>query len=84
MTVARGSASITRSMSKASRKISREPASKVTLQATNRPWVWKIGSACRRTSSGANPQASCSVRAFESRLSWVSIAPFERPVVPEV
>jgi hypothetical protein len=36
-----------------------------------------VGSAVKR-------QYSASVRAFDSRLSCVSIAPFERPVVPEV
>jgi hypothetical protein len=31
-----------------------------------------------------NCQYSCSVRALCARLPWLSIAPLERPVVPEV
>ena len=54
------------------------------FSATKRPWVWKIGSAWISTSSGRKPQAACRVLTFDHRLSLVSIAPFERPVVPEV
>ena len=56
----------------------------MTLVATKRPWVWKIGSAWISTSSAVKRQASISARVFETRLPWVSIAPLERPVVPEV
>ncbi len=44
--------------------------------------VWKIGRACSRTSLAVKRQVSTSTRAFEARFSWLSIAPFERPVVP--
>jgi hypothetical protein len=54
------------------------------LSATKRPWVWKSGRAWISTSSAVKPQASSSACVFDQRLSWVSIAPFDRPVVPEV
>ena len=60
------------------------PAASTTLLATNRPWVWKIGKACSSTSSAVNRQASRRATALEARLRWVSIAPLDRPVVPEV
>jgi hypothetical protein len=52
--------------------------------ATKRPCTWKVGSMCSSTSPGRKPQYSCSTSALAARLRWVSIAPFERPVVPEV
>ena len=72
------------SASKRGRKISELPAISVTLVATNRPWVWKIGRACSSRSSAVKRQASRSAWAFEARLPWLSMAPLERPVVPEV
>ena len=66
------------------RRSSTTPAISVTLVATNSPWVWKIGRAWSRTSSPVNRQTSASVRALDARLSWLSMAPLERPVVPEV
>ncbi len=41
---------------KLGRKISELPAISVTLVATKRPCVWKIGSACRSRSSGVKRQ----------------------------
>ncbi len=70
--------------SKRGRKISEPPAISVMLVATNRPWVWKIGSACSSRSSAVNRQVSRRASAFEARLPWLSMAPLERPVVPEV
>ena len=72
------------SASKLGRKIIEAPAISVTLVATNRPWVWKIGSACSSRSSGVNRQTSRSISAFDARLPWLSMAPLERPVVPDV
>ena len=71
-------------MSKADRKIIEPPASAMTLEATNSPCVWKIGSACNSTSFAVKRQASTRAAAFDKRLSCVSMAPLERPVVPEV
>ena len=66
------------------KKIIAAPDISTVLVATNRPWVWNTGSAWISTSSGVKRQYSTSVSAFDDRLSWVSIAPFERPVVPDV
>ena len=41
---------------------SRRRASSVTLVATNRPWVWKIGSACSSTSFAVKRQSSSRAR----------------------
>ena len=60
------------------------PETSAILVATNRPWVWKIGSACSRRSSLVKRQTSFNVSALEARLPWLSMAPFERPVVPDV
>ena len=60
------------------------PAVSVTLIATNSPWLWKIGRAWSKRSSAVKRQTSLSVTALDSRLPWLSIAPLERPVVPEV
>ena len=59
------------------------PAISATLTATNSPWVWKTGKAWIRRSAPVTA-TSTSVSAFDDRFSWVSIAPLERPVVPEV
>ena len=83
-TVARGSSRQASAASNRGQKIIGEPLSSDVWHATNRPWVWKMGSMCRSTSPARNPQASCSTCAFENRLAWVSIAPFGLPVVPEV
>ncbi len=53
-------------------------------QATKSPCTWKSGSMCTSTSPGRKPHARCRTCAFEARLRWVIIAPFERPVVPDV
>ncbi|MNL61334.1 hypothetical protein D3C87_1852410 [compost metagenome] len=60
------------------------PDKRMTFEATNRPWVWKIGKAWISLSELSKRQYPQSVRALDRRLSWVSIAPLERPVVPEV
>ncbi len=84
ITVASGRRSSTSSTSKRGRKITSMPLSIAQWSATNSPWTWKIGSVWSNTSSGPNRQISWSATAFDSRLACVSIAPFERPVVPEV
>ena len=61
-----------------------EPFMSTQWQATKRPCTWNSGSMCTRTSPGRNPQKACSTVALEARLRCVIIAPFERPVVPEV
>ena len=61
-----------------------QPLSMAQCMATNSPCAWKMGSGCNRTSSGVNPQLSCSARPLVSRLRLVSMAPLERPVVPDV
>ena len=62
----------------------RQPASSVMLVATKRPCVWKIGSAWSKASAAVKRQIAVSALALDLRFSWVSIAPLERPVVPEV
>ncbi len=84
ITVASGRWSSTSSTSKRGRKITGAPLSIAQCNATNSPWTWKIGNVWSNTSSGPNRQISWSATAFDSRFAWVSIAPFERPVVPEV
>ncbi len=54
------------------------------MQGDKQPWTWKIGRAWSSTSSGENPQISCRASALAIRFPWLSIAPLERPVVPEV
>ena len=83
-TLAPGSSATSRAGSKASRKITSEPLSRAQCSATNRPWTWNTGSAWSSTSPGTQPQYSCSTSPLEIRLPWVIIAPFDRPVVPEV
>ena len=46
------------------------PAISTTFVATNRPCVWKIGSACRSRSSAVKRQTSQSVSAFETRFRF--------------
>jgi hypothetical protein len=75
---------MTVSRSNFGRKIIDPPARSVMFVATNSPWVWKIGSACNRTSLPVKRQVSARTSALDRRLPCVSIAPFERPVVPEV
>jgi hypothetical protein len=58
--------------------------SSAPCDATNSRARGKIGSACSSTSPGTQPQYDFSVRAFASRLPWLSIAPLLRPVVPLV
>ena len=82
--MARGIASSTASGSNRGSRISEAPEARTTLVATNSPWVWKIGSAWISTSSLVNCQWLASVTALARRFAWESIAPFERPVVPEV
>jgi len=60
------------------------PASITVWVATNRPWTWKIGSAWISTSSAVNRHAATRPSAFDTRFAWLSMAPLERPVVPEV
>ena len=82
--VAPGINSANWSRSKEGQKIIRPWAASVMLVATNKPWVWKTGRACSRTSLAVKRQQTFSACALEIRFPWVNIAPFERPVVPEV
>ncbi len=84
MAVARGISSRINFGSSRGRNSIVPPDTSTVLVATKSPWVWNTGSAWISTSSGVKRQYALSVRAFEARFSWESIAPFERPVVPEV
>jgi hypothetical protein len=84
MVVARGRTAKTASASNLAKNSIDAPAISTTLVATNSPWVWKIGRAWMRTSSAVKRQNSVNAKAFEPRFAWLSIAPLERPVVPEV
>ena len=84
MVVARGMKRKISSGSNLGMKIIDAPDSKIRFVATNSPCVWKIGSACSSTSFAVNFHVVSSAWALEARLSCVSIAPFERPVVPDV
>ena len=68
---------------RAARASCRRSAS-IVLVATKRPWVWKIGSAWISTSSSVKRQSLGQRPGVREQVAWVSIAPFERPVVPEV
>lgn len=46
--------------------------------------MWKSGSVSSRRSCSVQRQARVTAALFAMRLAWVSIAPLERPVVPEV
>ena len=46
--------------------------------------MWNIGRATRLTLSEQTPNASVMLTAFHSVIPWVIMAPFGRPVVPEV
>ena len=46
--------------------------------------MWNSGAATRVTSSPIRSGSISTLTAFQVRLAWVSIAPFGRPVVPEV
>ena len=84
MTVARGNSLKTSSASNFGRNNIEAPDISATLLATNSPCVWNTGSACSSTSAALNRQVSISACAFDDRLACVSIAPLERPVVPDV
>jgi hypothetical protein len=84
MTVASGRLSTTAPTSNFGKKMTSLPLSIAQCSATNSPCTWKIGNVCNRTSSEPKLQMSCSAKAFDSRFECVSIAPFERPVVPDV
>ena len=84
ITVARSIAAVMASASKPGRKTSAAPEARATLVATKRPCVWKIGRAWISRSWAVKRQTSRSASALEARLAWLSMAPLERPVVPEV
>ncbi len=46
--------------------------------------MWKSGAQTSVTSSSRVSNARAALTLFHRRLPWVSIAPFGRPVVPEV
>ena len=81
-TVARGSSPIIASASNLGTKIIPVPFISTRLVVPNRPWA--MGLACRRTSSGPQPQAWCRAFAFQAVNPWVIMAPLGRPVVPDV
>ena len=83
-TVASGRRRITARGSNFENQIILLPLSSAPCEATNRPCTWKMGSAWISTSPARQPQKSWRVRAFDSMLPCVSIAPLLRPVVPLV
>ena len=83
-TVEVANSAIARRASKRAWKRIAVPFTSTQWQATKSPWTWKSGSMWMSTSAGPKPHARCSTSAFEARLRCVSIAPLERPVVPEV
>ena len=54
------------------------------LAKTLRPPVWNNGSTTRLTMSGPVSKNSTWLTAFQNVMPWVMIAPFGRPVVPDV
>ena len=76
--------SITCATSNAGQKRTSEPFSMAQCRATNRPWTWNTGRMCNNTSPGSNAHKRCSARPFTRSEPWVSMAPLERPVVPDV
>ena len=48
------------------------------------PVTWKRTTASMWRSSGRNPKPSSADSALKTTLAWVSMAPFGRPVVPDV
>ncbi len=87
-TLAAGSRATTAAASKrANHSIGLPPAS-ARCAATHRPCTWCSGSAWISTSPpggcGGQCQAWASARRLLSRLSWLSIAPLLRPVLPAV
>ena len=83
-TLQRSRAPATASASYRGRYSIEAPLPSTQFTATNSPWAWNMGSACRRTSRGEKSHASTRATAFVARLPWLSIAPFGRPVVPLV
>ena len=78
------SAATTEGASNRSRSSTRAPASSVPFNPAPSPCTWKSGSVSSSVSSAVQCHASFSAAAIATRLPWVSIAPFERPVVPLV
>ena len=50
----------------------------------NSPPTWNIGSAVKISSSAVTPKAVITLSALNVAFSCVNVAPFGRPVVPEV
>ena len=62
-----------------------EPLSSGTIIPAVAAKAWNIGKTTRKVSvPGASLRASITESALEMRLRWVSMAPFGRPVVPDV
>src|SRR5215475_11438414 len=61
-----------------------DPDASTVLIAANRPCTWNRGRTWSSTTLPVNRQDRARTDAFEARLARVNIAPFDRPVVPEV
>ena len=84
MAVAFGNASSTASASNLSKNRSVHPAISATLVATKSPCVWWVGNAWIRISDSLKRHRRFNAAAFAASAEWGSIAPFGRPVVPDV
>ena len=60
------------------------PISSGTIVVTSCAFTWKSGSTIPSTSPRPTGSSSASIQASARWLAWVSIAPFGRPVVPDV
>ena len=61
-----------------------QPANSAQENVPRPSAMWNIGAACRKFAPGEKPTQDMVCRAFSSRLRWLSMTPFERPVVPPV
>ena len=60
------------------------PADRNPTSCDTAPVAWNSGAAISVRSPGAAPMQLRTVPALNSRFAWVCIAPFGRPVVPDV
>ena len=70
--------------SKARCRMMSPPFWNVTSVVTLRPPMWKIGAGVSVTSFCSTSKACSALMLFHQKLPCVSMAPFGRPVVPEV
>ena len=59
-------------------------AAKAAFIDTVWPKAWNRGRPPKMTSSAVKPKTFTQLRAFEKIFAWLRVAPFGRPVVPEV